>query len=73
MSANNSSTSSSVVDQLHIKRWPPEVMDALRKATAEVMADQAAKDADFKRVWEDMQAYVAQLLDHAVTSARASL
>jgi TRAP-type mannitol/chloroaromatic compound transport system substrate-binding protein len=45
---------------VNIKRWPPEVMDALRKATAEVMADQAAKDADFKRVWEDMQAYVAK-------------
>lgn len=45
---------------VQIAKWPPEVMAALKKATDEVMAEQAAKDADFKRVWEDMQAFVAK-------------
>lgn len=48
---------------VNVQRFSPEVMAALRKATDEVMAEQAAKDADFKRVWEDMQAFVAKARD----------
>ena len=45
---------------VNIRRFPDEVMAVLKKTTDEVMAEQAAKDADFKRVWDDMQAYVAK-------------
>ena len=46
---------------IQIKTFPPVVVDALRKATAEVMAEQSAKDADFKRVWEDLQGFIAKV------------
>ncbi|SIQ39526.1 TRAP transporter substrate-binding protein [Marinobacterium stanieri] len=40
-----------------IRSFPDEVMKVFRKATDEVMAEQAEEDADFKRVWDSLQAY----------------
>ena len=42
---------------VEIREFPPEVLDAFETATREVMAEQAAADADFKRVWDSLQAY----------------
>jgi len=44
---------------IQVKRWPADVMAALKKTTAEVLAEQAAKDPDFKRVLEDQQKFLA--------------
>ncbi|HEX9647863.1 MAG TPA: TRAP transporter substrate-binding protein [Alphaproteobacteria bacterium] len=40
-----------------LHRWSPEIMDALRTAWAEVVAEESAKDADFKRVWESLDGF----------------
>lgn len=42
---------------VEIRQWPADVMEAFRTASAEVMEEQAAADADFKRVWESLQAF----------------
>ena len=42
---------------LHL--WSPEILAALEAAWAEVVAEEAAKDADFKRVWESLSAFRA--------------
>jgi TRAP-type mannitol/chloroaromatic compound transport system substrate-binding protein len=44
--------------QLH--RWPPEMLAPFEAAWQEVAAEQAAQDADFKRVWESLQAFRAE-------------
>ncbi|MFN4089107.1 MAG: TRAP transporter substrate-binding protein [Alphaproteobacteria bacterium] len=44
-----------------LRTWPPEMMDAFRKATDEVMAEQSAKDADFKRIYENQRDYIARV------------
>lgn len=40
-----------------IRSFPEGVMQVFRDATDEVMSEQAAADADFKRVWDSLQAY----------------
>jgi TRAP-type mannitol/chloroaromatic compound transport system substrate-binding protein len=40
-----------------IRSFPDSVMEVFRQATDEVMAEQSAEDADFKRVYESLQAY----------------
>lgn len=42
---------------VNVRVWPEELMDAFRKASAEVMEEQAAQDEDFKRVWDSLTAY----------------
>ncbi|WP_245943842.1 TRAP transporter substrate-binding protein [Acuticoccus kandeliae] len=44
---------------VEIRQFSPEVLAAFKEATAEVMAEQSEKDADFKRTWESLQAYRA--------------
>lgn len=44
-------------------RFPNDVLKAFQKASDEVMAEESAKNADFKRVYEDMQKFQA---DHRV-------
>ena len=46
---------------VNLRTWPPEMMDAFRKATDEVMAEQSAKDADFKRIYENQRDYIAKV------------
>jgi TRAP-type mannitol/chloroaromatic compound transport system substrate-binding protein len=40
-----------------IHEWPPEILDALRTAWEEVVAEEAAADADFARSWESLSAF----------------
>ncbi len=40
-----------------LHRWSPEILAALESAWQEVVAEEAAKDADFKRVWESLSAF----------------
>jgi TRAP-type mannitol/chloroaromatic compound transport system substrate-binding protein len=41
-----------------IRTWQPEVLDALRAAAADVIADEALHDPDYKIVWENMSAFL---------------
>ncbi|MCA1939616.1 MAG: TRAP transporter substrate-binding protein [Caenispirillum bisanense] len=41
-----------------VVEMPEDVLRALKKASDEVLADYSAKDADFKRVYESMQAFM---------------
>lgn len=45
----------------NIHTWPAEIIEAFREKTAEVMSEQSAADADFKRVYENQQAYLKQV------------
>ena len=38
-------------------QWPQEILDAYRAAWDEVVAEEAAKDADFARAWESLKAF----------------
>lgn len=40
--------------------WPEKMLDRFKKAWEEVTEKQAAKDAFFKRVWEDLEAFWSQ-------------
>ncbi|HZD26657.1 MAG TPA: TRAP transporter substrate-binding protein [Alphaproteobacteria bacterium] len=44
-----------------VHTWSPEMMAAFKKASDEVMAEQSEKDADFKRIYEDQQAFLENL------------
>ena len=46
---------------VEIKSFPPEVLEHLHAAFDEVIAEQTAKDADFKRVWDSLTAYRASV------------
>ncbi len=46
-------------DGVNNRYWSESMLDAFRKSTDEVMKAESAKDADFKRVYEDMQAFRA--------------
>ena len=37
--------------------WSPEILAAFEAAWAEVVAEESAKNADFKRVWESLSAF----------------
>jgi len=41
-------------------KLPDSVIQELKRVAAEVMDEEAAKDADFKRVWESQQAFHKQ-------------
>jgi TRAP-type mannitol/chloroaromatic compound transport system substrate-binding protein len=43
-----------------IKTFPPEVLQAMKKAADELYAEYAAKDANFKKVYDSQQAYMAK-------------
>lgn len=42
---------------VQIRRWSPEILEALEKNWVEVAAEESAKNADFKKVWESMKAF----------------
>lgn len=44
---------------INIQTWPPEVMAAMREASAEVMDQQSKADPEFKRIWENQQEFLA--------------
>lgn len=43
-----------------IRTFPPELLEKFKAATGEVMAEQSAKNEDFKRVWDSLSAYRAK-------------
>jgi TRAP-type mannitol/chloroaromatic compound transport system substrate-binding protein len=40
-----------------LHRWSPEILAALEKAWQEVVAEEAAANADFARVWESLSEF----------------
>lgn len=42
---------------VEVRQFAPEIIEAFRRATAEVMTEQSAANADFKRVWDSLSAY----------------
>lgn len=40
-----------------LHKWPQEILDALRAGWEEVVAEEAAKDADFARAWESLSEF----------------
>ena len=50
---------------VEIREFSPELIEAFREKTAEVMAEQSEKDANFKRVWDSLQAYRDNAADWA--------
>jgi len=42
---------------VQIETWPPDILDAMRKAWAMVAAEQSAKSKDFKRAWETLATF----------------
>ena len=45
---------------VHNMTWSPEMLAVFEKAWLEVAAEQSAKDAFFKKVWEDLSAFRAE-------------
>jgi TRAP-type mannitol/chloroaromatic compound transport system substrate-binding protein len=48
--------------------WSDEMMEAFRKATTEVMEEQSATDEDFRRLYENQQAFLAGVRDWSLLS-----
>jgi len=42
---------------VEVRRWPGEILEALKAAWVEVARDEAKADRDFKRVWESLSAF----------------
>jgi len=42
---------------VNIHRWPPEILDKLKAAWMEVVKEESAKNADFKKVWESLSTF----------------
>ncbi len=40
-----------------IHRWPQDFLDKLEAAWLEVVEEQSAEDADFKRTWDSLAAF----------------
>ena len=45
---------------VNIHRWPQEILDQLEAAWLEVVAEESAANPDFKRVWDNLQAFRQQ-------------
>jgi len=45
--------------EVTLRYWTPEMLDTFRKAWDEVAAEEAGKDAFFKKVWDDLSAFRA--------------
>jgi len=57
--AKNSSGLKKLVDAgVQIKSYSKEIMDAARKASDELFAEQSGKDADFKAIYENWKAFL---------------
>ena len=46
-----------VLDRVEVKRWPPEILDALSKAWQQVAREMAESDPDFREVWQSMRKF----------------
>ncbi len=45
---------------VHLEKWPPQIVEAAKKALMQVMEEQSAKSEDFKRVWSIIEPYWMQ-------------
>jgi len=45
-------------NNIQFRRYPPEVLKALRDAMPKVMAQESEKNPDFKKVWESIQSFL---------------
>lgn len=61
--ARNNSALKTLVEQHQVKlrQFPPAVLAQLKKFTAEVMAEQAAKDAGFAKVWKSYSEFLTNI------------
>jgi len=50
-------------DGVSIRRWPEDIMRAAVLATEQVMAGESERDADFKRIWQDLHSYLTHVRD----------
>jgi len=55
---------------VEIRQFSPELLEAFETATEEVMREQSEANADFKRVWDSLQAYRASTADWAGVRTR---
>jgi TRAP-type mannitol/chloroaromatic compound transport system substrate-binding protein len=46
-------------DGVQVHYWPNEFLQVFKKATEEVLAEESAKDADFKKIYEALQKFRA--------------
>ena len=51
------------IQNVHIHRWPPEILDALERSWRRVAKKESDTDASFKRVWRSLQSFRR---DHAI-------
>ena len=40
-----------------LHRWPSKILDALEQSWRQVAAEEAAKDSEFKRVWQSLTGF----------------
>ncbi len=61
--ARNNAALKTLVEKHHVKlrQFPAEVLTQLKKYTNEVMAEQAAQDAGFAKVWQSYQAFLQDI------------
>ncbi len=45
---------------IHLQKWPPEIVEAAKKALMQVIEEQSAKSEDFKKVWDIIEPYWMQ-------------
>jgi TRAP-type mannitol/chloroaromatic compound transport system substrate-binding protein len=45
---------------VQVHYWPNQFLDAYKKGTEEVLAEESAKDPDFKKIYEHLKAYRAK-------------
>ncbi|MEW5423352.1 TRAP transporter substrate-binding protein [Amorphus sp. 3PC139-8] len=57
MTENAEAVESFKENGVEIRQFSPELLEAFQEKTEEVMQEQAAKDENFKRVWDSLQAY----------------
>ncbi|MDP6174608.1 MAG: C4-dicarboxylate ABC transporter, partial [Rhodospirillales bacterium] len=46
-----------VLDGVEVRRWSPEMIKALGNAWSAVLADEIARDKDFKRIWKGLKEF----------------
>ena len=47
---------------VRLHRWPSKILDALELSWRQVAAEEAAKDREFKRVWQSLSGFREELL-----------
>ncbi len=71
--ARNNAAMETLINQhnVEVRSLPDDVLSALREASQRVMAEQAANDADFKRIYASYQAFFADAKKYHALSEQA--